>query len=154
MRGRKDKGMNSGTKQGTALSDFLAYMIFSLMAVILAMRVYIFSVEDYKELLQFLKYTDYAYHAFEVLKTGLYTNVEATALSGNTLQIEKSAYVPGHKIVLTKRDSRLLFVFEGGQVQEICHGVVDVRMRKLGDIIFIKLDFPGVSYERGFYLAK
>ena len=46
--------MYSGMKRGTALSDFLAYMMFSLMAVILAMRVYIFSVEDYKELLQFL----------------------------------------------------------------------------------------------------
>ena len=80
--------------------------------------------------------------------------MEATALSGNTLQIEKSVYVPGNKIVLTKRDSRLLFVFEGGQVQEICHGVVDVRMRKIGDIVFIRLYFPGVSYERGFYLAK
>lgn len=140
--------------RGAALSGFLFYMMFSLMAVILAMRVYITSVEEYKELLQFLKHTDYAYHAFEVLKTGLYTNVEATALVGDTLRIEKSIYVPGKSILLTQRDTRLLFVYEGGQVQEVCHGLLHVSMRKAGDILFIRLVFPTVSYERGYYIGK
>lgn len=154
MQVKNGKNISSNRNRGSALIDFLFYMVFSLMAVILAMRVYITSAGEYKELLAFLKHTDYAYHAFEVLKTGLYTNVEATALSDNTLRIEKSAYVPGRSIQLIQRDTRLLFVFEGGQVQEVCHGLKKVSMRKVGEVLFIRLEFPGVAYERGYYLGQ
>lgn len=154
IRRKNGKDIPLKYSRGTALTDFLMYMIFSVMAVMMAMRIYISAVERYKDLLQFLKYTDYAYHAFEVIKTGLYTNIEATALTENGLKIEKSSYVPGRSILLTQRDSRLLFVFEGGQVQEVCHGLSTVGLRKMGKVLFIKLEFPGVSYERGFYLEK
>lgn len=126
----------------------------SIMVAVISMRIYIETVQEYRSLLQFLKHTDYGYHAFEVLKIDLHSDTEAVALTENELKIVKSSYITGNKITLTQRGDRLLYVFEGGQVQDLCRGLTAVKMRRIGDILFIELAFPDVSYERGFYIGK
>lgn len=128
-------------------------MFMTLLILSITFRLYAGVVKDYYELVQFFKHTDYAYHAFEVLKIQLYNHVETMELQGNVLTIQKSSIVPGKNIRLQQRDRRLIFVFDGGTIQEVCHDVTKVNMRREGQVLYIELVFPSVTYERGFYIA-
>lgn len=133
--------------------EFMMYILLSVFLMGSSMRLYLGVITDYTKNIRFLKHTDYAYHAFEVLKVDFYTDRQSFALSGDVLHIRKSEYVTGSEIMLLHRDKKLIYLF-GTTVQQISHGLEDVNMRQLGDVLFIQLVYPEVTYERGFYVGK
>lgn len=144
--------MKSGSKRGRIMVEFMMYILLSVFLMGSAMRLYLGVFSDYLKNIRFLKHTDYAYHTFEVLKVDFYTDRESFALAEDVLHIRKSEYVTGNAIMLLQRDQRLIYLY-GTKVQELCHGLEDVIMRQQGDILFIRLVFPDVTYERGFYVG-
>lgn len=129
--------------------EFMMYIVLSVLFMSSSLRLYRGIITDYRANLSFLKHTDYAYHAFEVLKVDFYTHSQSFALAGNSLHIRKNDYITGNEIILQQRGSRLIYLY-GTTVQELCHDIVNVEMKKVGDILFIRLVFSDVTYERGF----
>lgn len=141
--------MRLRSQSGRFLVEFMMYIVLSVLFMSTSLRLYMGIMTDYRKNLSFLKHTDYAYHAFEMLKVDFYTHTQSFARSGNTLHIRKNDYIVGNEIVLMRRDSRLIYLY-GTTVQEICHDLVDVEMKEVGDILLIRLIFSDVTYERGF----
>ena len=145
--------MKSESRSGRFMVEFMMYIILSVFFMGVSMRLYMGIISDYTKNLLFLKHTAYAYHAFEVLKVDFYTHSQSFALDGDELHIRKNHYITGNEITLLQRDKRLIYQF-GTRVQEICHDLTDVQMRRLGDILLIRLVFTDTSYERGFYIGS
>lgn len=145
-------------KKGTILLDTLIYLILSLFLMAAVLRLYMNIMKDYRENLQFLKHTDYAYQAFEVIKRDLYINTESVHLSNNVLFIKKLNKVIAPYIKLYMDDGKLRYTFgttgfRDGSVFYLCYDLKEVKMRIQGNVLFIRLTFPSVSYERGFLIA-
>lgn len=141
--------MKSGNRSGRFMIELMMYIVLSGFMMSVLTRFYSSVIIDYKKNISFLKHTDYAYHAFEVLKVDFYSHTESFALDGNILHIRKNDYIVGNEIILKERDHKLVYQY-GTTIQEICHDLVDVKMHLIGDILLIELIFSDVSYERGF----
>lgn len=141
--------MKSGSKSGRFMIELMMYIVLSVFMMSVFVKLYSSIIIDYKKNLIFLKHTDYAYHAFEVLKVDFYTHTESFALVGDVLHIRKNDYIVGNEIILKQRDRRLVYQY-GSTIQEVCHDLVDVKMTLIGDILLIELIFSDVSYERSF----
>ncbi|MFH5835284.1 hypothetical protein ACHAL6_04295 [Proteiniclasticum sp. C24MP] len=133
--------------------EMMMYIVLSVFLMSVFTRLYSRIIIDYKENITFLKHTDYAYRAFEVLKADFYTHTESFALNGNELKIRKSDYIAGNEIILRQRDQRLVYQF-GSTIQVLCHDVMDVQMNVMGEVLIIKLIFSDVTYERSFKVGK
>jgi len=145
-------------KKGTLLLDTLIYLVMSLFLLSSVLRINLNIMKDYRENLQFLKYTDYAYQAFEVIKRDLYINTESVHLTNNVLFIKKLSKVSAPYIKLYMNDGKLRYTFgvsgfSDGNVFYLCYNLKEVSMKVIGNVLFIRLTFPTVTYERGFLLA-
>lgn len=129
--------------------EFMMYIVLSVLFMSTSLRLYIGIMTDYTANLSFLKHTDYAYHTFEVLKVDFYSHSQSFALADNSLHIRKNDYITGNEIILQQRGTRLIYLY-GTTLQELCHDLVDVQMNRIGDILFIRLVFSDVTYERGY----
>ncbi|MGB4589342.1 MAG: hypothetical protein WBI17_08930 [Clostridiaceae bacterium] len=150
--------LSARRKKGTILLDTLIYLVMSLFLMISVLRIYLNLMKDYRENLQFLKYTDYAYQAFEVIKRDLYINTESVTLSNNVLYIKKLDKVNAPYIKLYMKDEKLRYTFglngfSEGSVFYLCYDLKAVSMNVVGDVLFIRLTFPTVTFERGFLIA-
>lgn len=149
--------MKSGSKKsgrsGRFLIEVMMYIVLSVFLMSIFTRLYSRIIMDYKENISFLKHTDYAYLAFEVIKVDLYTHTESVALNGNELHIRKNDYITGNQIILKQRDQRLVYEY-GSTIQVLCHDVVAVEMEIVGEILLIRLRFSDVTYERSFAVGK
>lgn len=145
-------------KKGTILLDTLIYLTLSLFLLAAVLRLYLNLMKDYQENLQMLKHTDYAYQAFEVIKRDLYINTESVHLSNQVLYIKKLDKVNAPYIKLYMRDGKLRYAFgvngfSDGSVFYLCYDLKAVEMKMIGSVLFIRLTFPTVTYERGFLIA-
>jgi hypothetical protein len=145
--------MKYGARSGRFMMEMMLYIVLSVFLMGAFTRLYSGIIVDYKENITFLKHTDYAYRAFEVLKVDFYTHTEAFALNGEELKIRKSDYITGNEILLKQRDQRLVYQF-GTTIQVLCHDVEDVNMRIIGEVLMIELVFSDVTYERSFKIGK
>lgn len=136
--------------------EVMTYLVFSFLIISTFLRFYSAMMKDYNEALDFFMETDYAYQTFETLKVDFYTHREQFVLDNNVLTIQKSDYINGNRIELCRLGNRLVYRYpkNNGKVMELCHGLTDVQMRQQGDILFIKLVFKEVTYERAFHLAN
>jgi len=150
--------LNLRKKNGTILLDTLIYLVMSLFLMASVLRIHLNIMKDYRENLQFLKYTDYAYQAFEVIKRDLYINTESVHLTNNVLYIKKLNKVNAPYIKLYMKDAKLRYTFgingfSEGSVFYLCYDLKEVTMKVIGNVLFIRLTFPSVTYERGFLIA-
>lgn len=141
--------MKSGSRSGRFMIELMMYIVLSVFLMSVFARLYSSIIVDYRKNITFLKHTDYAYHAFELLKVDFYTHTESFALVGDVLHIRKNDFIIGKEIILKQRDHRLVYQY-GTTIQEVCHDLVDVKMSLTGDVLVIELIFSDVSYERGF----
>ena len=141
--------MKSGSRSGRFMIELMMYIVLSVFLMSVLSRLSGSIIVDYRKNITFLKHTDYAYHAFELLKVDFYTHTESFALVGDVLHITKNDYIIGKEIILKQRDHRLVYQY-GTTIQEVCHDLVDVKMSLTGDVLVIELIFSDVSYERGF----
>ena len=149
---------NHRKKKGTILLDTLVYLLMSLFLMASVLRIYLNLRKDYQDNLRFLKHTDYAYQAFEVIKRDLYINTESVHLVNNVLYIKKLNRVNAPYIKLYMKDEKLRYTFgvtgfSEGSVFYLCYDLKEVDMKVIGNVLFIRLTFPSVSYERGFLIA-
>ena len=150
--------LNQKKKNGTILLDTLIYLVMSLFLMASVLRIYLNIMKDYQDNLRFLKYTDYAYQAFEVIKRDLYINTESVHLTNNVLYIKKLNKVNAPYIKLYMKDAKLRYTFgingfSEGSVFYLCYDLKEVNMKVIGNVLFVRLTFPTVSYERGFLIA-
>lgn len=139
-------------RKGSMMIEVMAYLVCSFLIISLFLRFYVGMMKEYKDGLSFFMETDYAYQTFETLKVDLYTDREQFLLVDNVLHIKKSDNI-GNSLQLRQKGNRLIYLY-GGKVMELCHGLKDVQMRQMGEVLFIKLIFGEVTYERAFHLAK
>jgi hypothetical protein len=144
--------MKSGSRSGRFMIELMMYIVLSVFMMSVFARLYSSIIIDYKKNITFLKHTDYAYHAFEVLKVDFYTHTESFAIEGDVLHIRKNDYIVGNEIMLKQRDHRLVYQY-GTTIQMLCSDLVDVQMNMIGDILLIELIFSDVRYERSFNLG-
>ncbi|MBR0574962.1 hypothetical protein KCG48_01275 [Proteiniclasticum sp. BAD-10] len=139
------------------LLEVLVGLVTSFLLFLLASRLYLAQALQFQENLDFLLETDYAYHAFEVIKKDLYTDTRSVALLGNVLYIRKEDYVNAPYIRLEESGGRLRYAFgktgfQGTTYQYLSYGVKSVTMRQVGSVVFIRLQFSKTAYERGFWI--
>lgn len=144
-------------KRGGMLLEVLVSLVVSFLLFLLATRLYMAQARQFQENLDFLLETDYAYHAFEVIKKDLYTDTRSVALLGNVLHIRKEDYVNAPYIRLEENGGRLRYAFgktgfTGSTYYYLAYGLKSVTMRQVGQVVFIRLQFSRVAYERGFWI--
>lgn len=145
--------MKLKTKKASMMIEVMTYIIFSFLIVTLFLRFYLGMMKDYDKALDFFMETDYAYQTFETLKVDLYTHRDQFVLVDDVLHIRKSSYINGNLMQLRQKDDRLIYQY-GTKVMDLCRGLKDVQMRQVGEILWIKLIFAEVTYERAFHLAE
>lgn len=155
----KGSGMNirSRNRRGILLQEAMCYIILSAFVLSFVIRLYSGFYLEYRRNISFLKHTDYAYYAFERIKEDLYSNTESVLLVDNIVYITKDRHVNGRFIKLYMSGDRLRYTlgstgFTDSPVQYLCYELKGVRFRILGRVLFIRLEFSDVSYERGFRL--
>lgn len=151
------KNMWFRNKRGVLLQEAMCYIILSAFILAFVVRLYTGSYLEYRRSISFLKHTDYAYYAFERIKEDLYSNTESVLLVDNVVYITKDSHVNGRFIKLYQSGERLRYTlgstgFTDSPVQYLCYDLKDVRFRIMGRVLFIRLEFSDVSYERGFRL--
>ena len=151
------KNMRFRNKRGILLQEAMCYIILSAFVLAFAIRLYTGSYLEYRRSVSFLKHTDYAYYAFERIKEDLYSNTESVLLVDNIVYITKDSRVNGRFIKLYQSGERLRYTlgstgFTDSPVHYLCYDLKDVRFRIMGRVLFIRLEFSDVSYERGYRL--
>lgn len=147
-----------GVRRGFLLGEVLVVVLISAMVLGTAGRLYIAVQKEYVQRVNLLRDTNYAYFAFETIKRDLYTNTDAVHVVGNVVYITKHPRVNGRYIKLYMKENKLRYTFgtqnfSDASVFYLCYGLEDFRVRQVGSVLFLRLTFRGVEYERAFRTA-